>query len=389
MKTIKILLMGVTGDLAKRKVIPAIAQFAEKNIHKFNVELIGFSRSVADSLMISDLLDKNSQKKVHSISNLTFIQGQYDDVLILDTIFTQLDDNERLLIYLAIPPSIFIPFLQKACPLNHNNIDIIIEKPFGQSLEEAKNILDQTNTCILTRRIHFFDHYGFKVSSRINAETLKNFSEYIDGNITNIDLKALESVDTQGRSGYFDQTGTLKDMFQHMITIYQLARQYFKLPLLTSSNVTISNLISAQYDTYKLHAGSKETKTDTYFKLGLLTNSSLNINIESGKSLGIKSTSISLIFENGTEILWNLDPEKHISIIQKGKEVLSFNLIDNNMLDHTRLFECIVSDDFSRFISHEQILETWKLYDLVNNFKTKNCIEPITYLTGIYPLKIA
>jgi glucose-6-phosphate 1-dehydrogenase len=387
MKNIKILLMGITGDLAKRKVIPAIAQFAERNKSKFSTELIGFSRSEANPKEILDLLNGSSTNSQNHIGKISYIQDQYDNPEQLNNLFSQLNKDERLIIYLAVPPSVFVPFLQKACPLHHANIDIIIEKPFGQSLQEAQSIIDQAKSCVLTRRIHFFDHYAYKASSSINSETLSHFSSYMNGNIIRVSIKALERLSAEGRASYFDQTGTLKDMIQHIITIYMLAYSYFKLPLPDTKSITIDSLTLGQYDNYAEHTEKAQNTVDTYFNLTLKEKKGLVILAESGKSLGVKNTSISLLFENEVEIVWNLDPEKHISVVQKGKEILSFNLIDNNMLDHTRLFESLISDDFSRFVSHEQILETWKLYDLINDFKIENSIKPITYLTGVYPIK--
>lgn len=386
MKTIKILLMGITGDLAKRKILPAIAQFAEKNSNLIKVDLMGYSRSEADKHELQGLLNQSSENNKHKLNKIDYIQGQYDDANILDDIFSKLHSNQRLIIYLAIPPSVFVPFLEKACPLHHANIDIIIEKPFGQSLEEAKNIIDKTMTCTLTRRIHFFDHYAFKSSSDLSKQIISDIMPDTQS-LKKIEIKALESVSIKGRAGYFDQTGTLKDMFQHIITIYKLGGNCFKLPLIQSSNITIENLLMGQYDNYKIDTVQDKSNTDTYFKLSIEGPNGLEILFESGKSLGIKSTSISLFFDDNSIIVWDFEPEKQIYKTINDKKIMSFSLIDHKILDHTRLFESIINDDFSRFVSHDQIIETWKMYDLVNNYKRKNKIEPIIYTTGIYPIK--
>jgi glucose-6-phosphate 1-dehydrogenase len=386
MHTIKILLLGITGDLATRKVLPAIAQFAQINKNQINTQLIGYSRSKADTSNILNILNTNSLSGSHSLQDIQYIQGQYEDAKVLDNIFSKLKENERLIIYLAIPPIAFIPFLQNTCPLNTANIDIIIEKPFGQNLEEAENIITQTKTCNLTRRIHFFDHYAFKGSSTIDQNILDQFVQYTNVNIKKVSIQALESVSAEGRAGYFDQTGTLKDMFQHLTSIYQLAKSYFELPVLESKNIIVEDIVLGQYDTYTLQ-NNKQSITDTYFKIDMKDLGGLQITAESGKSLGIKSTDITLELENGVCIVWNLDPQKCILVIQNGIEVDSFNLKNDNMLDHTRLFDAIVSDDFSRFVNHEQILETWKLYNLLNTFNINNNMLLIPYKSGFYPIQ--
>ncbi|MBC7472401.1 MAG: hypothetical protein H7196_04055 [candidate division SR1 bacterium] len=385
MKTIKILLMGITGDLAKRKILPAIAQFAEKNSHLMKTELIGYSRSEADDNEIQNLLNQSNKNNKHKLSKIEYIQGQYDDANILDEIFSKLLNNERLIIYLAIPPSVFVSFLEKACPLSHANIDIIIEKPFGQNLEEAENIINKTKICTLTRRIHFFDHYAFKTSSDLSKQIISDIMPRIQ-TLKKVEIKALESVDIKGRSGYFDQTGTLKDMFQHIITIYRLAENYFKLPLIQSSKITIENLLVGQYDSYKIDAEQDKSNTDTYFNLLLKGPDNLEILAESGKSLGIKSTSILLLFNDNSKIIWNFDPQKQICKTVNGQKMISFNLNNDNVLDHTRLFDSVINDDFSKFISHDQIIETWKMYNLINDYKNDNEIKTIIYKAGVYPI---
>jgi glucose-6-phosphate 1-dehydrogenase len=387
MKKIKILLMGITGDLAKRKVIPAIAQFAERNNNKFTTELIGFSRSKAEDNEIIDLLNGNSKDAQHKLSQISYVEAQYDNATILDNIFSQLHKDERLIIYLAVPPSTFIPFLQKACPLHHHNIDIVVEKPFGQNLEEAENIIAQIKDCVLTRRIHFFDHYAFKISSKINSEVLSNIDPYIDGKIKKIEIQALEKVDTQGRAGYFERTGALKDMFQHIITMYLMVCNYFNIPSIDIANIYIDSIITGQYDDYRSHSGNNQSTTETYFKLIMTMKNELQISAESGKSLGKKSTSVSLLFDNGTTVLWNLEPQKHITVIKKNTEMISFGFIDDHLLDHTRLFESIILDDFSRMIKQDQILRTWKMYNLVFDYMLSNNVTPTTYKTGFYPIE--
>jgi glucose-6-phosphate 1-dehydrogenase len=387
MKTIKILLMGITGDLAKKKIIPAIAQFVEKNQTSFDTELIGFSRSEANSSEIEALLNDKSKANHHSLTNISYIQGQYDDTNLLDDIFSSLKPQERLLIYLAIPPTVFIPFLEKACPLHPANIDIIIEKPFGQNLEEAQDIIAKSQTCTLTNRIHFFDHYAFKASSKINNESLAALNPYTQGNVTQVEIKALENLDVKGREGYYEQAGALKDMFQHLVTIYLLGHKYFHLPPLHDSTITINELILGQYDDYQKDVHNPNSTTDTYFKVHIRGASGLGIIAESGKSLSTKSTSITLTYTDQTKIIWNLDPEKHISVVKNSKEIMSFNLIDNNLLDHTRLFDAVVHDDFDRFVGYEEIIDAWKLYGVVTEFAKSHDNTPITYKSGIYPIQ--
>ena len=379
--------MGITGDLAKRKILPSVAQFAEINQSKFNIELIGYSRSTANHTEIKQTLDQSSSNNTHKLKNLYFVEGQYDDAEKLDIIFSDLEQNDRLIIYLAIPPAVFIPFLSKACPLNPANIDIIIEKPFGQSLEEAQEIILKSHSCTLTHRIQFFDHYAFKASSLISKFALAHTAEYIMHPINRIEIKALESVNARGREGYYKNVGALKDMFQHLVTMYQLAHTLFDIPLLRTENLVINDLQLGQYNHFKEDINDENCTTDTYFKLSANSSNQINISMESGKSLGTKSTSIDLYCTDETKITWNLDPDKHICVTKNDLEVLSFSLIDSNILDHTRMLTAIVADDYSRFVSHGEVYNAWNLYDMIVAYKDQNAVEPIIYENALYPIQ--
>ena len=379
--------MGITGDLAKRKILPSVAQFAEINESKFNVELIGYSRSLANHIEIKQTLDQSSSNNNHKLKNLYFVEGQYDDAEKLDIIFSNLKITDRLIIYLAIPPAIFIPFLSKACPLNPANIDIIIEKPFGQSLEEAQEIILKSQSCTLTHRIQFFDHYAFKASSLISKSALAHTAEYLTHPINRIEIKALESVNARGREGYYKNIGALKDMFQHLVTMYQLAHTLFDLPRLRTENLVINDLKLGQYNHFKEDINDQNCTTDTYFKLSASISDQINISMESGKSLGTKSTSINLYCTDETKIIWNLDPDKHICVTKNNLEVLSFSLIDSNILDHTRMFTSIVADDYVRFVSHSEVYNAWNLYNKIIGYQAQNSIEPVVYESDLYPIR--
>ncbi|NJK71713.1 MAG: hypothetical protein HC932_05770 [Thermales bacterium] len=141
MKRIKILLLGITGDLARIKVLPALSEFATLHQKDFEVHLIGYSRSKADEKEVENILNQNSKHDKHKIKTIEYIQDSYNNIDRFNQIIDGTSKQDKLIIYLAVPPVVFIPFLKSACPLDPSNLHIVIEKPFGRSIEELARSL--------------------------------------------------------------------------------------------------------------------------------------------------------------------------------------------------------------------------------------------------------
>ena len=181
----KFLLFGITGNLAKIKILPGLAQFAQLNKDKTSVELVGYSRSQPKLEEVENALnsgiDTNTLKiseNEHNLTKISFIQGGYEDGTVLFETISDLKKDERLVVYLAVPPSTFIKFLQNACPFSQNPIDVIVEKPFGRDPQEARQMLNLVYACNLHSQIHFCDHYLFKNSTLLNLDQKEQIQHF-------------------------------------------------------------------------------------------------------------------------------------------------------------------------------------------------------------------
>lgn len=371
----KFLLFGITGNLAKIKILPGLGEFTFLNQDKLSVELIGYSRSLPNLEEVEKALNlgvqnlekvKNQNSKIneqnptqilkHNLTNITFEQGNYEDGKVLFENIAKLKTDEKLVVYLAVPPSTFLKFLQNACPYGDQNVDFIIEKPFGRDPIEAAKLLNLVENCGLSKQVHFCDHYLFKNSTLLtNLQSLEiqkffenssqnssqnsnlaNQNQNLDlqsnsdtkqileiqpnwekqqfldqtttENQTNqkpisskIHLQILENVDLKGRSGYFDTTGAFKDMWPHLFSLLFLAVENTGFE--TDFEVEVVDVFLGQYQSYADEEGLSNSRTETYFwiKLKVKQNQSLNKNSTNNSNESLNE-STEIILESGKNL---------------------------------------------------------------------------------------
>jgi glucose-6-phosphate 1-dehydrogenase len=381
MKNITFLVVGITGDLAKRKILPAISQFSD--LHQTDsVHLIGYSRSKPDEEQITQALHQSNKSGNHILSSISFVQGQYDDTAVFEKLLQTSSPNDHIFVYLATPPHVFIPFLQNTCPLDPSNIDIIIEKPFGQNLEDAEKIIEVSKNCSLTNRIHFFDHYSFKKGMIISSEIAKSIQNFAKYPISCISIKALEKLGVDNRLGYYDEIGATKDMLQHLVTLQNTCSNLLNIPPISHKTLQIRGIILGQYEQYPLES----SRTETYCKIETLQNQT-EIILETGKNLGTKLTQIRIENTNNEVILWNIDPNPQIEYISKDKNEIWKESDTKGLLEHTTLFNNLMSNNLDRVVSYDNAIEGWKIYQQISQYIATKKPQLHTYKTGFYPLK--
>lgn len=377
----KFLLLGITGDLSKRKILPALSQFAELNKDKLTIDLIGYSRSQPDKDEVIKILNENSSIKQHCLQEINFEQGDYNNPYFFTQILSQQKESERLIVYLAVPPIVFTDILKIACPYNTKNIEILIEKPFGNNLSEAHQMMRIMSACGLEKNVHFVDHYLFKTATILDSDNLQELKNTTTNELEKVSVKALESIGVNGRGAYYDQIGALKDMLPaHLVSLLLLGLSFgYHKDSATESLKTLSvtDLILGQYESYLEDIGIKESGANTYFKiegninLTNLKDKKVKVILESGKKLGKKETLIESNFANGTRILWNIDPGRKVEVYTGNKLIKEISLAKNDYLDHTNIFESILNNDFSRFLSEEEVVNGWEMYGKVVGFSEK------------------
>ncbi|MEM1312055.1 MAG: hypothetical protein AAGF07_01165 [Patescibacteria group bacterium] len=384
----KFILYGITGDLSKKKILPALAQFAELNQEKVQIELIGYSRSNANDQEIKNILDSHTTTGQNMLNNISYLTGDYHDSKVFFDFIGSLKENERLITYLAIPPELFLDILKNSCPFSSQKLDIIIEKPFGRNLQEAKQMLQIMDACDLHNRIHFSDHYLFKTSTFISKLEWLNFKEVSNKLPQEIKLIALEDLDVKDRGGYYNQTGALKDIFVHLFSLLNLTLESLQSTRNFSfDSFRILDLVLGQYNSYINDLNILKSDTDTYFKLKSnlkIGDDQLLVNFEAGKKLGLKKTEIQAIYEDKSVLSWNIAPDNKLEYTLPDSTT-ALNLQKTNKLDHTNLFEMLLNDDNSRFVDNQDIVTSWEMFEKIQAYKDAHNIPTRIYKDNTYP----
>jgi glucose-6-phosphate 1-dehydrogenase len=393
---IKFLVFGVSGDLAKRKILPAIRQFSDAYTN-FQTSLLGYSRSRPSELELAKIMGANSLEELPFSVNLQ--QGEYTDPKFFFDTIASLQPDERLVVYLALPPSIFTDIMRNFCPFSASPIDIIIEKPFSSNSQELKELLSVIDACKLNMRAFFFDHYLFKNEIDFEAGALKEVGETLaDSTFTGVELAALEQLDVANRIGYYDKAGAIEDMFPHLYSLLEYSLRV----LLDAGNSQLTSALNnlnlsalepqslhvGQYASYQSELGEASSKsespstTETSFDLVMSSknqDNSISLEMKSGKKLSEKQTFVSFSFvdkQGQSSILkFNIYPEGRLELWQGANLKQIWQPAPDNRLDHTRVFYDLACERYSRFVKREEAVTMWQLLDKVKDFRKKNNLE--------------
>jgi glucose-6-phosphate 1-dehydrogenase len=378
METIKFFILGISGNLAKEKVLPALGQFHGLYGDQINIEVHGYSRSEANLAEIQKLTCLANSS---SCPRIKLYNGEYENNQVYHDLISGLKENERLVVYLAIPPSIFIKFLQNSCPYGQHKIDILMEKPFGANENEANQIIKIIEACDLGDKVHFIDHYWFKNSARADFNIIADNLKLDISKLKKIKIQALEKIDIGSRKGFYDQTGATKDMLVHLYSLLNLSKKLFEnLDFAVSIN-KVTNLKLGQYESYQSEIDDSGSLTETYFNINTefkYQEKNVEIEFESGKKLQEKITKITLEFDDQT-VEYTLAPESNIKIHRSGKEDEIINIEDPKTLDHNNVFFDVWHNEFSRFVPKDEVINGWKVFNKVKEFRDDNKIQVEKY----------
>jgi glucose-6-phosphate 1-dehydrogenase len=238
-----IVIFGASGDLARRKLIPAIYELARENLLDEQSIIVGFSRSEMSDTEFrtsareaieeharSKPIDPGVWKKLEP--RFSYSQGNYDNGGDFDKLQQKLKQHPNHLYYLATPPETFDDIIK--CLGEHRDRSnakpwsrIIIEKPFGHDLASAKQLNNLLHQYFDENEVFRIDHYlgketvqNLMVLRFANAvfEPIWNY-KYID----HVQITVAEEIGVGSRGGYYDRSGALRDMVQnHMFQLMSL-----------------------------------------------------------------------------------------------------------------------------------------------------------------------
>ena len=232
------ILFGATGDLAAKKLLPALYSLSQHTDADFTV--LGVGRSDWDDAAFQDYAqqeidtteDASQDVREWTEKTLQFVNvPSYDDY---SPLFERLEEfNADLRIYyLATPPGAFTDLITRLGEYENEQEDraqtkLVIEKPFGRDLDSARALNEVVHSYFEERQVYRIDHY-------LGKETVQNLLVFRFANalfeplwnrthIDHVDILVAETGDLEGRAGYYDGVGVIRDMIQnHLSQLFTL-----------------------------------------------------------------------------------------------------------------------------------------------------------------------
>ena len=246
-----LVIFGVTGDLARKKLIPAVYDLANRGLLPPGFVVLGFARRDWGDGDFESLSRKAAQEHARTpwrdevwarlAGNIKFVSGSFDDDAAFDLLASTLDELRdthgipgNAAFYLSIPPAAFPVVLKQLERTGMSDNDksggwrrVVVEKPFGHDLASAKQLNDLVDDAFTAQDVFRIDHY-------LGKETVQNILALRFANqlfepvwnalyVDSVQITMAEDVGIGTRAGFYDHAGAARDVLQnHLLQLLAL-----------------------------------------------------------------------------------------------------------------------------------------------------------------------
>ena len=240
-----VVIFGASGDLTKRKLLPALFHLEQQNLLPERFSVVGVARRDLSKTFAPDMQDgiikgggveASDPKLKPFVDRIEYFAMNFDDDTGYENLkkfLTAIDSKHgtkgNRLFYLAVAPEFFADIIQylgshgmsASGDAGSGWVRVIIEKPFGTDLDSAKKLNDDVNAVLKEDQVFRIDHY-------LGKETVQNILVFRFGNgifepvwnrnyIDQVEITAAESIGIEGRGPFYEKAGALRDVLQNHV----------------------------------------------------------------------------------------------------------------------------------------------------------------------------
>src|SRR3984957_19980260 len=401
---------GATGDLANKKIFPALQRLAKRG--ELNMPVIGVAKSgwtleqlkkrAKDSVEAYGGLDPEGFAKLVSV--LQYIDGDYTDAATFRQLRHQLGASKHPVHYLAIPPELFgeVVTQLKAAGCS-DGARVVVEKPFGRDLDSARKLND-------TRHTAFPEEENFRIDSFLGKNALQDVLFFRFANafvepiwnrqyVESVQITMAENFGVAGRGAFYEQAGAIRDvvenhLFQLLCNVGMEAPVNIEARNIGDEKVKVlrgirtlepGDVVRGQFKGYRNEKGVKPDSTvETYVALRLCIDSwrwkGVPFFIRAGKSMPVTATEVIAILRQPPDIFSNPNPTQNYlrfrvspglaiamgAQVKKAGDEMTGDPVEllatehtdgNEMLPYEELLDNAIHGDQSRFAREDYVEE--------------------------------